>query len=436
MKDSERVFSSGSGLPVLLPYASDCRPKQFPIVTVTLLLVMASITVATMALAHTGGAAQVNRLFQNFGLTPARFNPLDLLTYSFFHDGPAHLLANLFYLWVFGAGVEEAIGRKRLLFFYLTGGVIGGIFQTLFTLRALSPIEANQPIVGASAACTCLIGLFAVRYYRARLAFVGLPFQPQVTQVVLLFLSFEIFTGLYALFAGAAADGVAHWAHTGGFVFGLTCGLALRLDEAGSLAYLRSDAALLLDRNDPGGAIRRCEALLERDPQNADAYRDMARAWLLLDDATNAANNFTEALRIRLQRNERRDAARLYAEMVGHGIGAREIGGAVKRSTQSLRTLALGTPQLLTLGNALEEAGDYEMAADVLRTITAHTPDAPEAEAALIRVAALYANHLNRKEEARILARLFQDRYPESPFRARAYELLRTLPSGPESPQS
>lgn len=416
---------------MLLPYASDCRPKQFPIVTVTLLVVTALITIGTALSDHTHTLRHAPALLLTFGLTPAHFRPLTLLTYSFFHDGFAHLLVNLLYLWVFGAGVEEAIGRKRLLFFYLTGGIVGGIFQVLFSLRALSPTEANQPIVGASAACSCLIGLFAVRYYRARLAFVGLPYQPQVTLVVMLFMVLEMGTGIYALLVGAAADGVAHWAHTGGFVFGLTCGLLLKLDTIGNRAYLHSDAALLLDRNDPGGAIRRCEALLLQDPSNADAHRNMARAWLQLDDYANAAHHFTEALRLRLQRNERREAARLFAEMLGQGIGAREIGGA-RKGTQSLRTLALGTAQLLILGNALEDAGDYDMAADVLRTLTVHTPEAPEAEAALIRVALLYANHLNRKEEARILARLFQERYPESAFRARAYELLRTLESARE----
>ena len=414
---------------MLLPYASDCRPKQFPVVTVTLLVVTALITVGTMAI-HRG--AHAHALLLTFGLIPAHFRPLTLLTYSFFHDGFAHLLVNLLYLWVFGAGVEAAVGRKRLLFFYLTGGIVGGIFQTLFSLRTLTPLAAGQPIVGASAACTCLIGLFAVRYYRARLAFVGLPFQPQVTLVVLLFLVFEMGTGLYALLIGAVADGVAHWAHTGGFVFGLTCGLMLRLDEIGSRAYLHSDAALLLDRNDPGGAIKRCETLLTKDPHNAEAHQDMARAWILLDDYANATYHYTEALRIRLQRNERRDAARLFAEMLGQGIGAREIGGTSRQGTQSLRALALGSAQFLTLGNALEEAGDYDMAADVLRTLAVHTPDAPEAEAALLRVASLYARHLNRTEEARILARLFQERYPESPFRARAYELLRSLGNSSE----
>jgi membrane associated rhomboid family serine protease len=411
---------------VLLPYASDCRPKQFAVVTLVLLVGIALLSICTMAGGPIARSYSPHALLLTVGLTPAHFRPINLLTYTFFHDGWAHLLVNLLYLWVFGAGVEAAVGRKRFLFFYLSGGIVGGIFQILFSLRTLSPMEASQPIVGASAACACLVGLYAVRFYRARLAFVGLPYQPQVTLVVLLFLTLEMGLGVYALIVGAAADGVAHWAHIGGFVFGLTCGLLLRLDEAGSRAYLQSDAAVLLDRSDPGGAIRRYEALLAQDPNNADAHRDTARAWLQLDDNAAAADHFTEALRIRLARNERPEAARLFAEMRGSGIGAREI-GAARPGTQSLRTLALGSPQLLTLGNALEEAGDFEMAADVLRTVTVHAPQAPEAEAALLRVALLYAGHLNRREEARILARLFQERYPESPFRARAYDLLRTL---------
>jgi len=417
---------------VLLPYASDCRPKQFPAITVSLLIVTALIAFGTTASDHITGWPRAHTLFLIFGLTPSHFRPTGLLTFSFFHDGFTHLFVNLLYLWVFGAGVEAAVGRKRLLFFYLTGGIVGGIFQTLFSLRALAPLQAAQPIVGASAACACLIGLFAVRYYRARLAFVGLAFQPQVTLVVLLFLTVEMGTGISALVVGDLADGVAHWAHTGGFVFGLMCGLLLRLDDVGSRAYLHSDASLLLDRSDPGGAIRMCETLLGQDPQNAEAHRDMARAWLQLDDRAHAADHFTAALRIRLMRSERREAARLFAEMIGQGIGAREIAGQSRQGTQSLRTLALGPGELLTLGNALQEAGDCALAADVLRSLTVYLPETPEAESALLRVALLYADPLNRQEEARILARLFQDRYPESPFRARAYELLRSLDAASE----
>ncbi len=422
---------------MLLPYASDCRPKQLPLVTICLMIVTALITVGTTANEHINRLPALRTVLLTYGLTPSHFRVVNLLTYPFFHAGFLHLLVNLLYLWVFGAGIEAAIGRKRLLFFYLMGGIVGGIFQTLFSLRALSPMQASQPIVGASAACACLIGLFAVRFYRARLAFVGLPFRPQVTLVVLLFLSVEMGFGLYALLIDDVIDGVAHWAHTGGFVFGLACGLLLRLDDVASRSYLHSDAALLLDRNDPGGAIRRCETLLSQDPQNAEAHRDTARAWLQLDDRANAADHFTEALRIFLARNARRDAANLFAEMLGQGIGAREIGGRSQQGTQSLRALALRPGELLMLGNALQEAGDHDMAAEVLRTVTVHTPEAPEAETALLRVASLYATHLNRQEEARILARLFQERYPESPFRARAYELLRTLePSSPKGDAS
>ena len=42
--------------------------------------------------------------------SPAHFRPWSLLTYSFFHESFGHLLVNVFYLWIFGGGVEEAVG--------------------------------------------------------------------------------------------------------------------------------------------------------------------------------------------------------------------------------------------------------------------------------------------------------------------------------------
>jgi membrane associated rhomboid family serine protease len=357
------------------------------------------------------GGAQSASLFPKFGIVPTRFDPLTLVTYPFFHASLAHLLVNMLYLWVFGAGVEEAIGWGRFLLLYLAGGAFGGLLELLVTSALLPPLAASQPIIGASGACAALVGVFAVRYYRARLDFVGLPWHPHVVVVVALFLAFEISAGLWDAVSGYGAGGVAHWAHVGGFIFGLVWGQAARLSEVGARAYLKADAAQAMAKNVPGAAIKRWEALLARDPNNQTARLELARAWLLLGDTEHASANYLEALRNRLARRQRPEAARLYTEIREH----------------DLRTSSLSASQLFALGHALEETEQYALAAETFRNLTARDPEAPEAEVALIKVIMLYVHRLNRHEEARILLQLFIERYPHSQWRSLAENLRRTI---------
>jgi len=55
------------------------------------------------------------------------------------------------------------------------------------------------------------------------------------------------------------------------------------------------------------------------------------------------------------------------------------------------------------------------------------SPDAPEAETALVKVATIYIHRLSRQEEARILLHLFLQRYPNSALRNRAEELQKQI---------
>lgn len=409
---------------MLLPYASEeghspdtGRAQVPPYATLTLLLVTLAIAVGIELSEKMGAVGTSERVFDLFGLTPSLLltRPWTLLTYMLLHAGFGHLLTNAFYLWVFGGGMEAALGWKRFLLLYAAGGAVGGALQCL-VVTTLLPDRANLSIIGASAACACLIGLYAVRYYRARLYFAPIPLRVHVVVVVGLFLIYEVSTGIWNALTGAVADGVAHWAHVGGFIFGLAYAQITRQDAAGQRAYLRADAGRA---SVPGAAIRRWEALLAREPGNPTAHAEMARSWLQLGDTEHAANHFLHAINAHIGLNQRSEAALLYAEM-------RE---------NNLRSPSPSTNQLYLLGCALEDLEQFALAADTLRTVTVRNPDAPEAETALLKVIGLYAHRLDRREEAAILLRLFLERYPHSPWRAMAEEFSRSASSLTQAPQ-
>jgi membrane associated rhomboid family serine protease len=147
-----------------------------------------------------------------------------LLTYQFMHGGLAHLLLNCWALFVFGRGVEWAVGKPRFLILYFSGGIIGGLFQVLAAL--LWPDYFGGASVGASAGIFGVVASFAMLFPDQRLVmllFFVIPINMRaksllwfVLVLTALGISFP-HSGLARLLGG----NVAHFAHLGGILTGL-----------------------------------------------------------------------------------------------------------------------------------------------------------------------------------------------------------------------
>ena len=133
----------------------------------------------------------------------------------FLHGGVAHLLGNMWFLWLFGNNVEEAFGRVRYLLGYLVAGIVGTL-----GFAVLHP-GSTEPLVGASGAIAGVLGAYAV-LFPARLvlsfAFVMLVPVPAI-----------IFLGLWFVGQFAVTDtGVAWEAHVAGFMAGAFTAIVFR----------------------------------------------------------------------------------------------------------------------------------------------------------------------------------------------------------------
>jgi len=140
------------------------------------------------------------------------------LTSMFAHGSWTHLLGNMWFLWVFGNNIEDAMGPARFPLFYVLAGVAAVVAHV-----ALSP-DSAAPMVGASGAISGVMGAYLVLYPRA-----------EVVTLVPIFIFFRILVlpawimlGLWFLYqfmlgalAGGTGGGVAFWAHVGGFVAGV-----------------------------------------------------------------------------------------------------------------------------------------------------------------------------------------------------------------------
>ncbi|MGD8307622.1 MAG: rhomboid family intramembrane serine protease, partial [Ignavibacteria bacterium] len=62
---------------------------------------------------------------------PFNFQVWQLVTYQFMHSvtGFGHIFFNMFMLWMFGMEIENLWGSKKFLIYYLTCGVVAGLFQ-------------------------------------------------------------------------------------------------------------------------------------------------------------------------------------------------------------------------------------------------------------------------------------------------------------------
>jgi membrane associated rhomboid family serine protease len=92
-----------------------------------------------------------------------------LVTSLFFHSSILHLSSNMLFLYVFGDNVEDAMGSLHYFLFYLSCGVVAGVFYIYATPHSITPL------VGASSAISGVCAAFLLLYPRATVAGVFPP---------------------------------------------------------------------------------------------------------------------------------------------------------------------------------------------------------------------------------------------------------------------
>ena len=135
------------------------------------------------------------------------------ITSMFMHGSWFHLIGNMWFLWVFGNNVEDAMGRGRFVIFYLLCGLAAVAMQ-----MAAGPSSA-VPMVGASGAIGGVMGSYVLLYPHARIRTFVFVFFMDIPAYFMLGYWF-----LLQLLGGSMPQeggGVAFWAHVGGFAAGL-----------------------------------------------------------------------------------------------------------------------------------------------------------------------------------------------------------------------
>lgn len=167
-----------------------------------------------------------------FGIVPAVYTkhrrhmlpPIDYLSFvttMFLHGGWLHFLGNMWFLKIFGSKVEDRMGHRRFLVFYLIVGILASLFYIYFSPRS------SKPVIGASGAIAGVMGAYYVMYPRAKiLTFIPIFIIPWLIEVpAFLFLGWwfllQLFSGTIAQVLPASGEGIAWWGHIGGFIAGV-----------------------------------------------------------------------------------------------------------------------------------------------------------------------------------------------------------------------
>ena len=162
------------------------------------------------------------------------FKLFQLVTYMFMHADMYHIFFNMFAVWMFGRTLEMVMGPKRFLIYYMVCGIGAGVVQEVvqyaeyaMTLSHYSGVDTGLSVipmaeylnmmttVGASGAVYGILLAFGMLFPNTHMFVFPIPFPIKAKFFVMGYAVIELLSGL-----GTSSDGIAHFAHLGGMIFG------------------------------------------------------------------------------------------------------------------------------------------------------------------------------------------------------------------------
>jgi len=179
------------------------------------------------------------------------FEPFQLISYMFLHGNFGHLFFNMFALFIFGRTIEMTMGSSRFLFYYVSCGICAALVQLgvfalfIHDIASMLPADVvaqveesgfdllrngynytdpdlgrlnafiNTPMVGASGAIYGVLLAFGFLYPNVPVYIFFIPVPIKAKWLIIGYFVLELIYGV-----SGSADGVAHFAHLGGMIFG------------------------------------------------------------------------------------------------------------------------------------------------------------------------------------------------------------------------
>ncbi|MFQ5574852.1 MAG: rhomboid family intramembrane serine protease [Terriglobia bacterium] len=391
---------------ILFPIRISESLKRVPYVSMSLVALNVLIY---LGLSFAGGEAGFLAAYTNYGFVPDGNSWYTWLTYMFLHAGFGHLVGNMVFLWLFGAALEAELGPRKFTLLYLAGGLVAALAHAAIGATFM-PGSEGRPLVGASGAIGALLGLFILRYHKSEITlfyfvwFITIvrwgTFQITSLAALAVWLGLEIVSGLSQVLSGAAG-GVAHWAHIGGFLFGLACAKVIGLGAAATRAHMIDQAKIFADGGDHERADQYYQKMIIKHPASPEMILRAGRNFARADDRDRAVSKYTKALELFLDSGEQDRAFDAYCELIDHYYP----------------DLVLEPRLQFRMGTICEGRTNFELAADAFEKVFYNYPKSGQAELSMIRMAQIFLKIGDEDEASRIFAD-FLKKYPFSQWRS------------------
>jgi membrane associated rhomboid family serine protease len=156
-----------------------------------------------------------SNLVERFGFKPAEPTIAGLLGHMFLHGSFDHLLGNMAILFIVGYMVEEALGKRRYLAFYLLAGIGAAGFDLIFNASRMTPgIGASGAISGVMAMFVAIYGMRKIRFFYWLLIYFDFFRAPAIV-ILPLWMANELYQYLFN-----HGSHINYMAHLGGFISG------------------------------------------------------------------------------------------------------------------------------------------------------------------------------------------------------------------------
>ena len=212
----------------MIPLKDDNPTDNKPIVTYWLI----GICVFVFIIELSSNSYRTGAFFYSFGLIPSVLLghiqlsqdlyviPAFLTIFSsmFVHGGFMHLIGNMLYMWIFADNIEDNLGPKRFITFYLLCGICAAMAQVIMDTHS------QIPMVGASGAIGGVLGAYLINHPHAKvLVLIPLGFFSQILRIKAIYVLgfWFILQFINSALTNPQGGGVAYAAHIGGFLSGV-----------------------------------------------------------------------------------------------------------------------------------------------------------------------------------------------------------------------
>ena len=200
---------------MFLPIRTSIQPRRTPYANYVLIGINVLIYMMQFTVDPYTGMVESRLWAKNMMLVPGQWRYWQFLTYAFLHAHSLwHIIGNMFFLYMFGNSVNDKLGHRKYVCFYLAGAIFSGMGHALLNANSM------VPTLGASGAVAAVTGAYLVLYPQTLITvlywfiFIGTV---EIPAIWFIGLKLILIDNLLA----ASADGVAYDAHIAGYVYGI-----------------------------------------------------------------------------------------------------------------------------------------------------------------------------------------------------------------------